>query len=282
MKRIGAHVSASGGVQNAPLNAKEIGAKAFALFTKNQRQWFAKPYEQNTIDLFNKNMEECGYTSEQVLPHDSYLINLGNPDKEKREKSLSSFIDELTRCHQLGLLYLNTHPGGHLGKTSEEECLKTIAACCNHALEKTTGVSIILEITAGQGSWVGYSFEHLAAIIDMVEDKSRIGVCFDTCHAFAAGYDLRTKELCTKVFKDFEKTVGFNYLKGVHLNGAKSAFGSHVDRHHSLNEGNLGVEVFSFIMNDPRFDEIPMVLETIDDSKWKKEITFLYSLIDKK
>jgi deoxyribonuclease-4 len=279
MKRIGAHVSASGGVQNAPLNAKEIGAKAFALFTKNQRQWFAKPYDQKTIDEFHENMEKCNYLPEHVLPHDSYLINLGNPDKDKRQKSMNSFIDELTRCHQLGLLYLNTHPGGHLGQTSEEECLQTIADCCNTALNKTEGVSIILEITAGQGSWVGYTLEHLAAIIDKIEDKSRAGVCFDTCHAFAAGYDLRTQESCEKVFKEFEMVIGFNFLKGLHLNDAKSEHNSHVDRHHSLGQGNLGLEVFKFLMNDPRFDEIPMILETIDDSKWADEIKMLYSFI---
>ncbi len=280
MKRVGAHVSASGGVQNAPLNAKEIGAKAFALFTKNQRQWFAKPYEQKTIDQFKENMEKCGYLPEHVLPHDSYLINLGNPDKDKRQKSMNSFIDELTRVNQLGLLYLNTHPGGHLGETSEEECLQTIADCCNHALDKTEGVSIILEITAGQGSWVGYTFEHLAKIIDKIEDKSRVGVCFDTCHAFAAGYDLRTQESCKKVFKEFEEVIGFDFLKGLHLNDAKSEHGSHVDRHHSLGQGNIGLEVFKFIMKDPRFDEIPMILETIDDSIWANEIKMLYSFCE--
>jgi deoxyribonuclease-4 len=279
MKRVGAHVSASGGVQNAPLNAKEIGARAFALFTKNQRQWFAKPYDKKTIDEFHENMEKCNYLPEHVLPHDSYLINLGNPDKDKRQKSMDSFIDELTRCSQLGLLYLNTHPGGHLGQASEEECLQTIADCCNTALSKTEGVSIILEITAGQGSWVGYTFEHLAAIIDKIEDKSRAGVCFDTCHAFAAGYDLRTQESCKKVFEEFEKVIGFKYLNGIHLNDAKSEHGSHVDRHHSLGQGNLGLEVFKFLMNDPRFDEIPMILETIDDSKWADEIKLLYSFI---
>lgn len=277
MKRIGAHVSASGGVQNAPLNAQKIGAKAFALFTKNQRQWFAKPYDTNTIDEFNKNMEKTGFSSKHVLPHDSYLINLGNPDKDKRQLSLKSFIDELSRCYQLGLQYLNTHPGSHLKAVSEEECLNVIAESINKALDQTKGVTVVLETTAGQGSNIGYKFEHLAQIIDKIEDKSRIGICFDTCHAFAAGYDLRIQNSCKKVFTELNKIVGLKYLKGIHLNDAKSEFRSRVDRHHSIGKGNMGLEVFKFLMNDPKFDEIPMILETIDSSIWTDEIKLLYS-----
>ncbi len=279
MKRVGAHVSTTGGVQNAPLNAQAIGAKAFALFTKNQRQWFSKPYDKTTIDAFHKNMKETGYKPEHVLPHDSYLINLGNPDKDKRKKSLDSFIDELTRCHQLGLIYLNTHPGSHVKEATEEKCISIIADSVNTALEKTSGVTVVLENTAGQGSNVGYTFEHLAEMIDQIEDKSRVGVCFDTCHAYAAGYDLRTRESCKKVFKEFEKIIGMKYLKGIHLNDAKSDYDSHVDRHHSIGKGTLGLEVFKFLMNDPRFDEMPMILETIDDTLWAEEIQLLYSLV---
>jgi deoxyribonuclease-4 len=278
MKRVGAHVSTEGGVQNAPLNAKQIGAKAFALFTKNQRQWFVKPYEKKNIDEFFKHMDECNFSPRHVLPHDGYLINLGNPDKEKRTVSLNSFIDELKRCHQLGLLYLNTHPGSHLKAVSEQECVNSIAWSINHALNKTEGVAVLLENTAGQGSNVGYTFEHLAAIIDKIEDKSRIGVCFDTCHAFAAGYDLKTEESCKKVFKELDRIVGLKYLRGVHLNDCKSAFASRVDRHQSIGKGTLGLEVFKYIMNSPLFEEIPMVLETIDESIWDKEIKLLYSL----
>ncbi len=279
MKLVGAHVSTSGGVQNAPLNAQAIGAKAFALFTKNQRQWFAKPYDTETIDAFHRNMEETGYRPEHVLPHDSYLINLGNPDNDKRKKSLDSFIDELSRCSQLDLLYLNTHPGSHVKIATEEECLTLIAESINIALDKTSGVSVVLENTAGQGSNVGYSFEHLASMIDRIEDKSRVGICFDTCHAFAAGYDLRTQTSCKKVFKDLDTIVGLKFLKGVHLNDAKSEYQSHVDRHHSISEGNLGTDVFKFLMNDKRFDGIPMILETIDDSIWAEEIKLLYSFV---
>lgn len=279
MKRVGAHVSTAGGVQNAPLNAKAIGAKAFALFTKNQRQWKAKSYDKTNIDEFFKNMEKCDYKPEHVLPHDSYLINLGNPDKDKRKISLNSFIDELTRCRQLGLLYLNTHPGSHLKQVTEEECLGIIAECINYAHDKTKDVAVILETTAGQGSNVGYKFEHLAYIINKTEDKSRIGICFDTCHIFAAGYDLRTIDSCKKVFSELDKIVGLNYLKGIHLNDAKSEYGSHVDRHHSIGKGNLGLEVFKFLMSDKRFDEIPMILETIDDGIWEREIKLLYSFV---
>lgn len=279
MKRVGAHVSIAGGVQNAPLNAKAIGAKAFALFTKNQRQWKAKSYDKKNIDEFFKNMQKCGYAPEHVLPHDGYLINLGNPDNYKRKISLDSFIDELTRCQQLGLLYLNTHPGSHLRQVSEEECLGSIAECIKYAHDKTEDVAVLLETTAGQGSNVGYTFEHLAYIIDKVEDKSRIGICFDTCHTFAAGYDLRTIDSCKKVFSELDKIVGLKYLKGVHLNDAKSEYGSHVDRHHSIGKGNLGLDVFEFLMNDKKFDEIPMILETVDDGIWEKEIKLLYSFV---
>lgn len=278
MKRIGAHVSISGGVFNAPLNAEKIGGKSFALFTKNQRQWSAKPYDSDTIDSFYINMEKAGFLSRHVLPHSSYLINLGNPDSEKRNKSLNAFIDELNRCNQLGLIYLNIHPGSHLNQISEEQCLSLIAHSCNKALDETKNVTIVLEITAGQGSSVGYTFDHLKFIIDSVEDKSRIGVCLDTCHAFAAGYDLRTAETCHEVFDSFDKIIGFHYLKGIHLNDAKSHFSSNVDRHECIGKGTLGMNVFSFIMNDSRFDEIPMVLETIDESQWPEEIKLLYGL----
>jgi deoxyribonuclease-4 len=278
MKYIGAHVSTSGGIFNAPLNASKIGAKAFAIFTKNQRQWYSKPYTEKDIELFNKNMNDKGYLPEYILPHDSYLINLGNPDIDKRQKSIDSFTDEINRCGQLGLKYLNTHPGSHLNGITESECLLKIAESINYTLDRTEGVTVVLENTAGQGTNVGYKFEHLIEIIEHIEDKSRIGVCFDTCHAFAAGYDLRTEETCEKVFSKFDSSVGFKYLKGIHLNDAKSTFGSRVDRHQSIGKGNLGLNVFKYIMNSPVFDEIPMILETIDTSIWDKEISLLYSL----
>ena len=277
MKYIGAHVSASGGVENAPLNAKAIGADGFALFTKNQRQWLAKPLTGSNIDNFRKNCEACGYRAEQILPHDSYLINLGHPEAEGLEKSRNAFVDELHRCEALGLTLLNFHPGSHLRKISEEACIQRIADSLNWALEQSNGVTVVIENTAGQGSNLGYRFEQLAAIIDKVDDKSRIGVCIDTCHAFVAGYDLRTTDACEETFSQFEKTVGFQYLKGMHLNDSKAEFGSHKDRHHSLGQGYIGLNAFQYIMGDERFDGIPMVLETIDSSIWPDEIALLKS-----
>ena len=278
MKRVGAHVSAGGGVENAPLNAKAIGAKAFALFTKNQRQWKAKPLTGNNIEKFRQNCEDAGYLPEHVLPHNSYLINLGHPEKEGLEKSRDAFLDEMQRCKQLGLKMLNFHPGSHLKKIEEDACLKSIAESINIALDKTKGVSAVIENTAGQGTNMGFRFEHLAAIIDNVENKDRVGVCLDTCHTFSAGYDLRTKKAFKATTDEFDKVVGFKYLRGMHLNDSKPDLGARVDRHQSIGKGKLGVEAFRFIMNDKRFDEIPMVLETIDDTIWAEEIKLLYSL----
>jgi len=276
-KFVGAHVSASGGVFNAPVNATNIGAKAFALFTKNQRQWSAKPLDTKTIDQFKKNLEESGILPKHILPHDSYLINLGHPELDKRDKSFDAFVDEVERCMLLGLDRLNFHPGSHLKKMSEEECLDAIAESMNRTLDRTEGVSLVLENTAGQGSNLGWRFEHLAQIIDKVEDKSRVGVCIDTCHMFTAGYDIRTKEAYDATWAEFDKVVGFNYLMGMHINDSKPDLGSHVDRHDSIGKGKIGLDAFRFIMNDTRMDDIPLILETIDESIWKEEIALLYS-----
>ncbi|MDX1347862.1 MAG: deoxyribonuclease IV [Thiomicrorhabdus chilensis] len=275
MKYIGAHVSAAGGVENAPIRAHEIGATAFALFTKNQRQWVAKPLTEKSIEQFKANCERYGYTAKQILPHDSYLINLGHPDVDKRQKSLDAFIDELQRCQQLGISLLNFHPGSHLREISEQQCLDYIAESINFALEQTQGVTAVIENTAGQGSNLGYQHEQLAYLIDKVEDKTRIGVCFDTCHAYAAGYDLKNDY--DGVMHDFSDVVGFEYLKGMHLNDSKAKLGQKLDRHHSLGEGEIGWEVFKKIMRDPRIDEIPMTLETIDPQIWPQEIAQLKS-----
>jgi deoxyribonuclease-4 len=280
MKYIGAHVSASGGVANAPLNASAIGAKAFALFTKNQRQWVAKPLSEEDIIGFQSNLQASGIAAEHVLPHDSYLINLGHPEKDPLEKSRAAFLDEMQRCEQLGLSLLNFHPGSHLRKMDEDDCLKTIAESINIALSQTQSVTAVIENTAGQGSNMGHRFEHLARIIELVDDKSRAGVCLDTCHTFVSGYDLRTMDDCIKTFDEFERVVGFNYLRGMHLNGSKTEFGSRVDRHHSLCQGHIGLDLFRFIMNDERFDNIPMVLETIDETIWAEEIQMLYSFVN--
>ncbi len=279
MKYVGAHVSASGGVFNAPINAKAIGAKAFALFTKNQRQWVAKPLDEETITKFKKNLDEAQILPKHVLPHDSYLINLGHPEEEKRQKSLDAFIDELERCDQLGLDRLNYHPGSHLKKISTEECLERISNSMNEALQKTKNVKLVIENTAGQGSNLGFKFEHLAYLIENSIDKERVGVCIDTCHMFTAGYDIRTREAYDKTWQAFDDIVGFRYLMGMHINDSKPELGSHVDRHDSLGKGKIGLDAFRFLMNDPRIDDIPMVLETIDDTIWKEEIELLYSFV---
>ncbi|WP_163387999.1 deoxyribonuclease IV [Endozoicomonas acroporae] len=275
MKYIGAHVSAAGGVENAPVNAHELGATAFALFTKNQRQWNAKPLSMKSIELFRERCEQYHFTPQQILPHDSYLINLGHPEQEALEKSRAAFIDEMERCMQLGLDRLNFHPGSHLRKIGVSDCLGKIAQSINIALEQTQGVIAVIENTAGQGSNLGWQFAEIAEIIEQVDDKSRIGVCLDTCHTFAAGYDLRTQDACQKTFAEFEQVIGFQYLKGMHLNDSKGALGSRKDRHHSLGQGEIGWEVFRYIMADSRFDGIPMVLETIDETLWADEIESL-------
>lgn len=277
MKYIGAHVSAAGGVENAPANAHGIGATGFALFTKNQRQWVAAPLTAVQIDAFRKACDKYGYTPAQILPHDSYLINLGHPEREALEKSRAAFLDEMQRCEALGLDRLNFHPGSHLQKISPERSLDLIAESINIALDKTRGVTAVIENTAGQGSNLGFAFEHLAYLIERVEDKSRVGVCIDTCHAFAAGYDLTSDEACERTFDEFDRTVGFRYLRGMHLNDSMKPLGSRVDRHRNLGDGFLGMTVFRFIARDKRFDDIPLILETPDESRWPAEIELLKS-----
>ena len=279
MKYIGAHVSTAGGVENAPVNAHAIGAKAFALFTKNQRQWFSRSLSDENISRFKENIKKFNFDMAYVMPHDSYLINLGHPDASTLSKSRKSFLDEMQRCELLGITMLNFHPGSHLGKTSEEECLKTIAESVNITLARTKGVTAVIENTAGQGSNVGYRFEHLKTIIDLVDDKSRIGVCLDTCHTFVAGYDIRSEVGYEETFREFDVIVGLGYLKGMHLNDAKKDHSSRVDRHSSIGKGFLGLDPFRRLVNDPRFDNIPLILETPDEDIWKEEIELLYGMI---
>jgi deoxyribonuclease-4 len=278
MKYVGAHVSASGGVENVPLNAHKIGAKAFAVFTKNQRQWRSKPLSAQSIEAFVRNCADLGYTPDRILPHDSYLINLGHPDADGLAKSREAFLDELQRCQQLGLKYLNFHPGSHLGRIQETECLRRIAESINWALDKTRRVTAVIENTAGQGGHVGYRFEQLAEIMDGIDDRSRIGVCLDTCHSYAAGYDLKSPAGYAETIGAFDRIVGLQYLKGMHLNDCKKGLGSRLDRHESIGRGTLGVEAFGFVMRDPRMDNIPLILETPDDSLWPEEIDMLYRL----
>lgn len=279
MKFIGAHVSSSGGLENAPLNANEVGATAFALFTKNQRQWVAKDLTDKEIESFKEACQKYGYAPAQILPHDSYLINLGNPTEEGLQKSRAGFIHEMKRCQALGLDRLNFHPGSHLNAITEEQCLTLIAESINLALSKTEGVTAVIENTAGQGSNLGFKFEHIAYIIDKVEDKSRVGVCIDTCHSFAAGYDLASEEGFKATFSHYEKTIGFKYLRGMHLNDAKKPLGSKVDRHESIGKGFIGLNCFKMIMEDDRFNNIPLILETPDPTLWPQEISTLKSFV---
>ena len=279
MKYIGAHVSAGGGVENAPLNAKLIGANAFAFFTKNQKQWSAAPLTQSSIAAFKKNCADNGFLPEMIMPHDSYLINLGHPETEGLEKSREAFNNEMLRCQQLGLKLLNFHPGSHLNKISHSECLKRIAESINIALEATQGVTAVIENTAGQGSNMGHEFEQIAEIISQVDDKSRVGVCIDTCHTFTAGYDLRTKETFNQTFDKFSSVIGWEYLKAIHLNDSKKELATRVDRHHSIGQGFIGMELFEVLMNDPHFDNMPIIMETPDDTIWPEEIRMLHALV---
>lgn len=279
MKFVGAHVSASGGVENAPKNANAIGAKAFAFFTKNQRQWFASPYKEENIVNFKVRCEEFGFSPNHIIPHSSYLINLGNPTEDGVKKSRQAFFDEMQRCEQLGIDRLNFHPGSHLNAISVDECLDKIAKSINMALERTNGVCAVLENTAGQGTNLGHTFEQLAHIIDKVDDKSRVGVCIDTAHTLAAGYEIRTREAYDDTFNKFEEIVGFEYLKGMHINDSKKELATRVDRHDSIGKGLMNMDLFSFIMNDPRLDNLPLILETPDESLWEEEIKLLYSLV---
>ena len=279
MKYIGAHVSASGGVENAPLNAHEIGAKAFALFTRNQRQWKSSPLTSRSIDLFKERCAEYGYLPSQILPHDSYLINLGHPEAEGLTKSREAFLDEMQRCEQLGLDRMNFHPGSHLNAFPIDDCLDRIAESINEALNQTSGVTAVIENTAGQGTNLGHTFEQIAHIIDRVEDKSRVGVCIDTAHTLAAGYDIKTTEGFIDTFDKFDKIIGFSYLRGMHINDSKKDLASKVDRHDSIGKGLMGLTTFKMLMNDPRFDNIPMILETPDETIWAEEISYLYGLL---
>lgn len=272
MKYIGAHVSASGGVFNAPKNAHELGATAFALFTKNQRRWEAKPLDETTIQKFKAACLKYNIDTKNILPHDSYLINLGHPENEALQKSRTAFVDEIKRCEQLGLSLLNFHPGSHLNKISEHDCLKRMAESINLALQQTKSMTAVIENTAGQGTNLGYRFEHLAVLIEQIDNKMRIGVCIDTCHTFASGYDLQGATATETTFKEFSDIVGFDYLRAMHINDSKVALGSRVDRHAPLGNGEIGWECFAFLMQDKRFNDIPLILETTDETRWKSEI----------
>lgn len=278
MKYIGAHVSASGGVSKAPQEAHSIGAKAFALFTRNPSRWRSPAIKPDEVTAFRQNCEQYGFQASQILPHDSYLINLGSPDTEGLARSREAFIDEMRRCELLGLKMLNFHPGSHLRTISEQECLDLIAESINITLSQTNEVKAVIENTAGQGSNLGYSFAQLGYIISKVDCKERVGICIDSCHAFAAGYDLSTPDGYKAMWDEFDSAIGRAYLCGMHLNDAKKPLGSKIDRHAPLGQGMIGEEFFRMLINDKRTDGIPLILETPEVELWPQEIQWLYSL----
>lgn len=278
MKYIGAHVSSAGGPENAVTAAQAIGATAFALFTRNQKSWVSKPLSDSSIATFRERLTKSGIDQRYVLPHDSYLINLGSPDTAPGgglEKSRNAFLDEMKRAEQLGLTLVNFHPGSHLKQIEPEACLDRIAESINLVLAQTSTAIAVIENTAGQGSNLGYEWSQIRRIIDGVDDKSRVGVCVDTCHTLAGGYDLISPEGYEQTFESFDQVIGWSYLKAIHLNDSKKGVGSRVDRHESIGKGCLGVEFFERFMKDPRFDNMPIILETPDESLWAQEIAWL-------
>ncbi len=278
MKYIGAHVSISGGVETAPGRAKEIGANALGIFTKNQRQWKAKPLTEENIKDFKANLSDAGIAPGHVIVHDSYLINIGNPDEEKRRKSLDALIDEVRRVEQLDLVYLNFHPGSGLGKLDEDETISLIAGGVKEVLSESESAVLLIEATAGQGAHVGYRFEHLADIMEQAKGDDRVAVCLDTCHIFAAGYDLRSAESYAATMEQFDSIVGMENLKAIHVNDARADLGSRLDRHDSLGEGTLGWKTFEHIVKDKRTDGVPLILETPVPDKWEAEISRMFEM----
>ncbi len=273
---LGAHVSTVGGVSNAPANAEALGIAAIAVFTKNQRQWVAKPLEEKEITRWHEEIKRCGIT--HAVSHDSYLINLCAPDPEKLQKSIDGLTDELERAEQLGLSHVVAHPGSHL-KEGEEWGIRKIAESINEIHARLPGykAKIALEITAGQGTNLGYTFEQIAQMIELSSEPERLAVCFDTCHAYSAGYDILQKY--DDVFSEFDRIIGLDRLQVFHINDTKKPLGSRVDRHDQIGEGLLGLEPFRRLMNDERFAKVPAILETPEgEAKYAEDLRVLKSL----
>ncbi|MBI5301468.1 MAG: deoxyribonuclease IV [Chloroflexi bacterium] len=279
---LGAHMSIAGGVENAVLSGHQIGCDAIAMFTKNNNQWKAKLLTQEDADRFNAALAETGIR--QVVAHTSYLINLASPDAALWKKSIAGMEDELKRCNLLGIPYLVLHPGSHMGK-GVEWGIQRVADAFNRIHEKLPNVRVmtLLEHTAGQGNHLGHLFEELAQMRELIAEKKRIGVCVDSCHLFAAGYDLRKPETYTDVFKRFDDTIGIQHIKAWHLNDAKMPLGSRVDRHEHIGKGKLGRGAFRNIVNDPRWRDLPGLLETEKGPELKEDkmnLRVLRSLLD--
>lgn len=279
---LGAHVSTSGGVEKAPGNGVQLGCEAIQVFTKNQMQWRAKPLQPAEIEAYKTAFKNSGIQS--AVSHDSYLINLGSPEEDKLKQSLAAFEDEVERCELLGIPFLVFHPGSHMG-SGEKTGLQMIATSLNQVLEKKKGYKtvLLLETTAGQGSNLGYSFEQLAEILDLVKERERVGVCVDTCHVFAAGYDIRSQSAFEETFRHFDAAIGLKKIKAFHLNDSKKGLGSKVDRHEHIGEGAIGVEAFRLLLHDDRFQGLPMLLETPGgDAEYEKNLKILKELRGKK
>lgn len=274
---LGAHMSIAGGVDKAVERAAKIGCTTFQLFTKNSNQWKATPLNEQTVQNYKRLLKLTKI--KPVVAHDSYLINLCAKDKSVLKKSREAFIDELKRCEILEVDYLNFHPGSHMG-LGEEDGIKLIAESINIAHEKTKGFKVksMIETTAGQGTSIGYRFEQIRKIIDLVEDKRRLVVCVDTCHIFAAGYDIRTEQSYFNTFEEFDKIVGLKFLKAFHLNDSKKDLGERVDRHEHIGKGKIGLNGFRFIMNDERFMNIPKILETPKGEDMREDVINLRKL----
>lgn len=277
INRLGAHCSTSGGVYTAIERAQKIGATALQLFTRNNTQWISKPINDDEAKKFRELRQQVDLG--QIVAHDSYLINLCATDKDVYKKSMKAFKDEIERCALLGIPYLNFHPGSHMG-AGEDEGIKRIAESLNILHEQTKNVHVmsVLETTAGQGTAIGYTFEHLRAIIDLVENKQRIAVCVDTCHIFAAGYEIRTEHGWEKTFDSFDDIIGLNRLVAIHVNDSKKNLGSRVDRHEHIGAGFIGIFGFRNLMNDPRFKKIPKILETPKSADMHEDIDNMMKL----
>ena len=275
---LGAHTSTSGGVSKSIERAENLGFTAIQIFTKNNNRWFQKPFDQKEIDKFKTNLKNSSIKF--VVSHDSYLINLCAKDKSILKKSREAFLDELTRCEQLGIPYLNFHPGAHLG-AGKKDGIKLIVESLNiiHNKTKHFKVSSMLEATAGAGTAIGYRFEQLSEIIDLVDDKERMSICIDTAHIFAAGYDIKNPKNYKKVIKEFDDIIGLDRLKCFHINDSKKELGSRRDRHEHIGKGFIGKEGFSNIMNDRQLKKIPKILETPKGKEMMEDIKNIKTLL---
>ncbi|KAM9425460.1 putative endonuclease 4 isoform 2-T2 [Pholidichthys leucotaenia] len=282
-KYIGAHVGIQGGIWKSVEASTEMGARSFALFLGSQRSWKRPPLDHSAAEKFREKCCQHEFDPVHILPHGSYLMNCGSPKEDVFEKSRTLLVDELSRCSLLGLTLYNFHPGSSLGTITTEQCADKIAGAINHAHQQTPAVVTVLENMSGQGSTLGGKFSELKSIIDKVRDQTRVGVCLDTCHAFAAGYDLAAEGGVKAMLDKFDQDVGLHNLKAIHLNDSKGKLGCNLDRHEDIGKGHIGIAAFQDIVNEPRLDNIPLILETPGRPgfEYAEQIELLYSLCEK-